>query len=172
MGGSTRSVSWTRGLACALDHGLVAWEHALADSVSDSIVVDAGPDAVWGVIADFDAYPEWNDEITSAEVLNADEDGWGTRVRFEVDAGVIGATFTLAYTYTDDSMSWWLVEGDKLRKNDGTYRLEERDDGTTVVTYELEIEAAVPLPGLVKRQAARRIVTRALSSMRDQAEGA
>lgn len=144
----------------------------MADSVSDSIVVAAGADAVWDVIADFDRYPEWNDEITSAEVLAADEHGWGTRVRFEVDAGMIGATVTLEYAYTDDRMSWWLVEGDKVRKNDGTYRLEERDDGTTLVTYELEIEPAVPLPGLVKRQAARRIVTRALSSMKEQAEAA
>lgn len=144
----------------------------MADSVADSIVVEAGADAVWDVIADFDRYPEWNDEITTAEVLATDEQGWGTRVRFEVDAGVIGATVTLEYAYADDAMSWWLVEGDKVRKNDGTYRLEERDDGTTLVTYELEIEPAVPLPGLVKRQAARRIVTRALSSMKEQAEAA
>lgn len=142
----------------------------MAESVSDSIVVDAGPAAVWDVIADFERYPEWNDEITSAEVLASDEQGWGTRVRFEIDAGVIGATVTLEYAYADDRMSWWLVEGDKVRKNDGAYSLEERDDGTTLVTYELEVQPAVPLPGLVKRQAARRIVTRALSSMKQRVE--
>lgn len=142
----------------------------MAESVSDSIVVDAGSDAVWDVIADFETYPEWNDEITSAEVLASDEQGWGTRVRFEIDAGVIGATVTLEYAYADDRMSWWLVEGDKVRKNDGAYTLEARDDGTTLVTYELEVQPAVPLPGLVKRQAARRIVTRALSSMKQRVE--
>lgn len=144
----------------------------MADAVADSIVVDAPPETVWDVIADFDRYPEWNDEISAVEILETDEDGWGTKVRYSIDAGVIGATVVLAYTYTDHAMTWWLVEGDKVRKNDGTYTLEPQDDGTTRVIYELEIEPAIRLPGVMKRQAARRIITRALKSMKESAEAA
>lgn len=142
----------------------------MADSVTDSIVVHAAPEVVWDVIADFERYPEWNDEVTEVEILESDDHGWGTKVRYRIDAGVIGATVVLEYAYDDQAMSWWLVEGDKVRKNDGTYTVELQDDGTTHVTYELEVEPVIRIPGVMKRQAARRIITRALKSMKDQAE--
>lgn len=142
----------------------------MADTVSDSVVVQAGADAVWDVIADFDRYPEWNDEVREVEVLETDEQGWGTTVRFKIDAGVFNATLVLAYTYTDDRMSWWLTEGDKVKKNDGAYTLDARPDGTTQVTYELEVEPAFKVPGVLKRQAARRIVSQALKAMKERAE--
>lgn len=144
----------------------------MADAVSDSIVVEAQPDVVWDVIADFDRYPEWNDEISTVEVLDTDDQGWGTKVRYTIDAGVISATVVLAYAYTDTTMTWWLVEGDKVRKNDGTYTLEALADGTTRVIYELEVEPVIKLPGMMKRQAARRIITRALKNMKESAETA
>lgn len=142
----------------------------MADTVSDSVVVQAGAGAVWDVIADFDRYPEWNDEVREVEVLETDEQGWGTSVRFKIDAGVFNATLVLAYTYTDDRMSWWLTEGDKVKKNDGAYTLEARPDGATQVTYELEVEPAIKVPGVLKRQAAKRIVSQALKAMKERAE--
>jgi glycine/D-amino acid oxidase-like deaminating enzyme len=67
------------------------------DAVADRIVVEAPPEVIWDVIADFEAYPEWNDEITAAEVLETGDDGWATKVRFTVDASVLGtATVVLA----------------------------------------------------------------------------
>jgi ribosome-associated toxin RatA of RatAB toxin-antitoxin module len=44
----------------------------VTNAVQDSIVVHADPDAVWDVIADFEAYPEWQPEIREAEVLETD----------------------------------------------------------------------------------------------------
>lgn len=143
----------------------------MADSVSDSIVVEAGPDAVWDVIADFDQYPEWNAEVKQVEVLSSDEQGWGTKVRFSIDAGVLAATLVLEYEYSDYAMSWWLTEGDKLKKNDGTYTLEPQEDGSTKVIYELAVEPNFRVPGVLKRQAARRIVSQALKAMKQRAEG-
>ncbi len=142
----------------------------MGDAVSDSVVVRADPAAIWDVIADFDAYPEWNDEIEEAETLEVGDDGWGTRARFRINAGVVQAEVVLAYAYTDESMRWWLEEGDKVRRNDGVYTLEPREDGTTEVRYELEIEPSVRVPGMLRRQAARRIVARALAGMKQRAE--
>lgn len=150
----------------------------MSNAVSDSITVQADPDAVFDVIADFGAYPEWQEEIKSVEVLETDEDGWGTKVRFDVDAKIMTTTYVLAYTYDQAEggvgrvyeMSWTLVEGDQVRKIDGTYRLEEQDDGSTLVVYDLEVEPAISLPGIMKRKAARRIVDSALDGMKRRVE--
>lgn len=142
----------------------------MSDAVSDSIVVEADPDMVMDVIADFEAYPEWQDEIKEVEVLARDNDGWGTEVRYVVDAKIFSMTYVLAYTYDDDAMHWTLVEGDQVRKIDGTYRLEEQGDGTTLVIYDLEVVPAISLPKMVRRQAAKRIVDSALKGMKRRVE--
>ena len=41
----------------------------MADQTTSEIVVDAAPDQVMAVIADFDAYPQWATGVKQAEVL-------------------------------------------------------------------------------------------------------
>lgn len=142
----------------------------MTESVSERIVVDADPDTVMEVIADVEAYPQWPEEVRSVDVLETDEDGWVTRARFVVDAKVTTAVYVLDYTYDDSSMRWALVDGDQLRRNDGAYELRDRGDGTTEVAYTLALEPAVRVPGLLRRQLARRIVDTALSGMKQRVE--
>lgn len=142
----------------------------MTEAVQDSIVVASDPDTIMDVIADFEAYPQWQPEIKEVEVLETDEDGWGTRVRFKVDAKIISTNLVLAYTYGDNEMRWVLVEGDQVRKNDGRYSLEDQGDGTTKVTYELEVDPTIPMPGMLKRQGARRIIDGALKGMKKRVE--
>ena len=73
---------------------------------------------------------------------------------------------TLRYTHTDTAMRWTLVEADQLRRNDGAYELAAQDDGRTEVTYRLEVEPAVPVPGMLRRRAARHIAGQALEGLR------
>jgi ribosome-associated toxin RatA of RatAB toxin-antitoxin module len=142
----------------------------VTESVRDSIVVDASPAAVMAVIRDFAAYPQWQAEVRSAEVLTRDAHGRGTTVRFLLDAKFLRTTLVLAYRHSDHELRWSLVEGDQLRRDDGSYALEELGDGRTRVEYALEVEPAVRLPALVRRTAARRLVDAALHAMRRRVE--
>src|ERR671937_491565 len=47
---------------------------------------------------------------------------------------------------------------------------EPTGDGATRVTYRLDVELGMPLPGLVKRQAAKQIVRSALSDLKRRVE--
>lgn len=142
----------------------------MADRVQESIVVQADVATVLETVASFDDYPEWQDEMKAAETLETDENGWGTKARFTVDAKVLSATFTLTYEYTETSMSWTLVEGDKLTQNDGSYELKDLGDGRTEVTYTLEVGLSVPLPGMVRRRAAKQIVGSGLKGLKQRVE--
>ena len=57
-----------------------------------------------------------------------------------------------------------------LRRLDGTYRFEPDGPASTRVHYELAVELAVPLPGLVKRRAAGLIMGSALKELKKQVE--
>ena len=78
----------------------------------------------------------------------------------------------LGYDYSEapESFSWHFIEGDMLRRLDGTYRFEAEDDGSTRVHYDLTVEVAVPLPGLIKRRAAGLIMGSALKELKAQVD--
>ena len=142
----------------------------MTDVVNDSIVVNADPDSVMDVIADFDAYTDWQDEIKEVEILETDEDGWGTKVRFRVDAKIAQVNYVLSYTYEDAAMRWTMVEGDKVKRNDGSYELTDQGDGTTLVSYNLEVEPGIKIPSMVRKQAEKRIAHGALKALKRRVE--
>lgn len=142
----------------------------MADTVTEQVQVRADPDTIFEVIGDFATYPEWQDEVQEAEILATDEDGWATRVRFVLDAKIMTTTFVLDYAYTDTTISWSLAHSDTLRRNEGSYTLADRGDGTTDVTYTLVIEPTIPVPGMLRRRAAKRIVDGALMNVKARAE--
>jgi ribosome-associated toxin RatA of RatAB toxin-antitoxin module len=142
----------------------------VTDAVRERIVVRADPDTILDVVADFEAYPQWQPEVKDVEILETDDDGWGTRVRFVIDARLFTTSLVLAYTYSEAAMRWHLVEGDPVKRNDGEYVLRDLGDGTTEVTYALEIDPGVPVPGIVRRQAAKRIVDSGLHGLKRRVE--
>ena len=141
----------------------------MADESTQSITISAPPDDIIGVIADFDAYPQWADAITSATVLTHDDDGRPEQVRFTLDAGPIKDTYVLAYDWVDDGVTWDLVSGQMQRAQRGRYRLAGEGGGTTV-TYTLSVDLAVPLPGMLKRRAEKRIMDQALTGLKRRVE--
>jgi hypothetical protein len=74
------------------------------------------------------------------------------------------------YSGAPGEFSWKFVEGDMLRRLDGTYRFEPESPSSTRVYYELAVELSMPLPGLVKRRAAGLIMGSALKELKKQVE--
>jgi ribosome-associated toxin RatA of RatAB toxin-antitoxin module len=148
----------------------------LADRTESRTVVDAPPADVLGVIADFDAYPEWTGAVKQTEVVQEYDDGWPYQVRFVLDAGVIKDTYTLAYEWDVDehgvgTVSWTLVEAEQLLRGlDGSYELAAADGGTEV-TYKLTVDVRIPMLGMLKRKAEKGIIETALTELKKRAEG-
>ncbi len=147
----------------------------MADRTESRIHIDADPESVLAVIADFEAYPGWTGSVKSAEVLEADENGWAYQVRFQLDAGAIRDTYTLAYEWDieDDgsgTMSWYLIEGTVLTAMDGSYTLTPNGSGTNV-DYQLAVDLKVPIIGVLRRKAEKVIVDTALSELKKRVEG-
>jgi hypothetical protein len=142
----------------------------MTDESTQSIVIDADPAAVMGVIADFENYPIWTGSVKSAEVLEVGADGRPGRVAFVLDAGVVRDKYELAYTWTGDTVvEWTLVSGQMMRSQRGRYQLESRD-GATHVTYWLSVDLVIPMLGLLKRKAERVVMDTALKQLKKRVE--
>ncbi|MGH3436343.1 MAG: SRPBCC family protein, partial [Sciscionella sp.] len=120
----------------------------MPDLSTQSIVINAAPDRIMAVIADFPAYPEWAKAITDIEVLARDERGRAERVQLTVDAGPVKDTYVLAYAWAEDGLSvrWSLVKGQMQKAQDGAYSLATTSEGTEV-TYTLSVQLAIPIIG-------------------------
>lgn len=142
----------------------------MVDEVSERVVVGADAATVLDVIRDVEAYPQWQAETTVAEVLDRQEDGLPARVHFVVDGGVFRESMVVEYAHSATGMSWRLVSGEQLRRNDGRYEVTDRGDGTAELAYALAVDLAIPLPGIIRRRAAKRIVDTALRGAKARAE--
>jgi hypothetical protein len=110
--------------------------------------------------------------VKSAAVLATDDEGRATQVEFRAAALGKSIRYVLEYDYSEvpDAFSWRLVEGDMLRRLDGRYQFEPEGEHSTRVHYDLAVELAMPLPGLVKRRAAGLIMGSALKELKKQVE--
>ena len=144
----------------------------MTDTASERIRVDASADRCFDVAVDFESYPEWARDVREAKVLETDDQGRGAKVEYRAAALGKSVRYVLQYDYTEApvSFSWSLVEGDMLRRLDGTYRFEAEGPSSTRVHYDLAVDMSMPLPGLLKRRAAGLIMGSALKELKKQVE--
>lgn len=142
----------------------------MPDQATERTTIDASPARCLEAALAFDSYPTWAHEIKETEVLERDDEGRSTRVRFRAAAMGRSTTYILGYDYSEAprKLSWKLLEGDITRQLDGSYDFAPvpGDPDRTDVTYELAVELVVPLPGFVKRRAESRIMHTALRELK------
>ena len=145
----------------------------MADTSTQSIQVHAPTDRVAAVICDFPRYPEWAEATKQVEVLEENADGYATRVRFVLDAGVMADEYTLAYSYAADlsRIEWTLVAPSRMQQvQNGSYDLGDNGDGTCTVTYTLEVELSIGMLGMFRRKAEKMIMDTALKQLKRRVE--
>ncbi len=131
----------------------------MIDQATETEHVAASPSRCFDIAVDFERYPEWAHDVKEANVLERDAHGRAVKVEYRASALGRSTHYTLAYDYTQapERLSWSLVEGDIMRVIDGAYTFAPQGNGTDI-TYSLQIELIVPLPGFVKRRAEVRIL--------------
>jgi ribosome-associated toxin RatA of RatAB toxin-antitoxin module len=143
----------------------------MADQSTQSITINATPASIMAVIADFAMYPSWTGSVKKAEVLETGPDGRARRVAFTLDAGVIRDHYELKYKWSgEEKVEWELVSGEMMRSQTGSYVLAPRDATTTLVTYSLAVDLAIPMLGLLKRKAERIVMDTALKELKKRVE--
>jgi ribosome-associated toxin RatA of RatAB toxin-antitoxin module len=145
----------------------------MAETSTQSIVIAAPVDRIAEVICDFPRYREWVSAASQVEVVEEYEDGYASKVRFVLDAGMARDEYTLAYEYSADlsHIEWNLTEPSRLqRAQSGSYDIEDDGDGTSTVTYTLSVELAIGMLGMFKRKAEKMIMDTALKELKRRVE--
>ncbi len=144
----------------------------MADQATEHISVGAPPERCFDVAADIERYPEWAADIKEVEVKERDDQGRPLLVTFRAAAFGRSTSITLAYDYAEAPhvLSWKLTQGDITTKWDGTYIFDAGEGGATDVTYHVEAELRVPIPGFIKMRATSRIMATAMRELKARVE--
>lgn len=143
----------------------------MGQRVTDTTAIEASRETIFDIIVDLEAYPDWVDGMLETEILSSDEHDRPIRARFRIDARIAEIEYTLEYTYDEPNLSWTLVEGEMISQLDGSYELNDLGDGRTRVRYSIEADVDMPVPGFLKKRAARTILDQGLTGLKQQAEG-
>jgi ribosome-associated toxin RatA of RatAB toxin-antitoxin module len=136
------------------------------------MVVSASPARCFAVSADIASYPSWAADIKAVTIDERDDEGRPSLVTFRAAAFGRSTSYTLSYDYSEAPtvLAWVQTEGDITNKLDGRYVFAASADGGTEVTYHLEAEMKVPLPGFIKMRAQSRIMSIALRDLKARVE--
>jgi uncharacterized membrane protein len=109
-----------------------------AMSGSASAEIDAPVEAVWAIVQDIEAAPEWQRGLDAMEVLERDEQGRAVQCETTTDTKLKVFTARVRFTYASPRELHWTQERGDLRSMDGSWRLEDAGGGRTLATYTLD----------------------------------
>jgi uncharacterized membrane protein len=126
----------------------------MTEGTFQTLEIDAPAEAIYDAAADIGSYPEW-----------------ATGVK-EVEGFVKEIEYVLRYTHDrPNSLSWVAEEDSKdVKMLEGSYTFNPVD-GATEVIYALSVEPNFIVPGFLRRQAEKQIVTTALRGLRKRVTG-
>jgi ribosome-associated toxin RatA of RatAB toxin-antitoxin module len=144
----------------------------VADQATEHMSVSASTERCFSVVADIERYPEWAADIKEIIVDERDDQGRPVLVTFRAAAFGRSTSYTLRYDFSEAPrvLSWVLTKGDITSKLDGSYIFDAGEGSGTDVTYHLEAELRVPIPGFIKMRAQSRIMSTAMRELKARVE--
>lgn len=143
----------------------------MTDGTFSQLEIDAPAEALYDAAADIAAYPEWATGVREVEVIDLDDSGRVVRARFVVEGFVKEIEYVLRYTHDRPHvLSWVAEESADLKMLEGSYVFTPKN-GATEVVYSLSVELKFTIPGFLRRQAEKQIVTTALRGLRKRVTG-
>lgn len=138
----------------------------MTEGTFSTLEIDASPEALYDAAADVATYPDWASGVKEVEILEAGETGRVERARFVLEGFIKEIEYVLRYTHDRPNVLSWVAEdSDDLKMLEGSYQFTPVD-GATEVVYSLTVEPNFTVPGFLRRQAEKQIVTTALRGLR------
>jgi coenzyme Q-binding protein COQ10 len=109
-----------------------------------SIVINAPIEKVFGIISDYERYPEFLKEVKRIKTSNRK----GNEVDVHYEAEIVKVIkYTLHLKEEKPTkVSWTFIEGEFMKDNKGGWTLEATPDGKTKATYNIEVTVGMLVP--------------------------
>ena len=115
--------------------------------VSKTVEVNADAESILAIVADFETYPEWNDEVKAVYILARYDDGRPSQLRLDtVIQGQAGTFIQAVYYPGANQIQTVLQQGDLFNKQDQLFSVVAMGP-SSLLTVDLDVETSLPVPG-------------------------
>lgn len=121
--------------------------------VSKTVEVEAEAATILGIVADFEAYPQWNDEVKAVYILARYNDGRPSQLRIDTEIqGQRGTYIQAVYYPSPAQIQTVMQQGDLFSKQHQMFSVVEMGP-SSLLTVDLDVETSIPgVPALMVKK--------------------
>ncbi|MEC4841640.1 SRPBCC family protein [Mycobacteroides chelonae] len=138
--------------------------------VSQTVEVAAPPQVIVSIVTNYEAYPEWNKEISSVEILDRLPDGRPRIVRLRVEMTGMASTNVAEIAYLNAAqVATRLLESDIFEKQEQTFSIVPMGP-TCLLTVDMDVETKLPIPKPMVKKLANQVLEHLAEGLKGRAE--
>jgi ribosome-associated toxin RatA of RatAB toxin-antitoxin module len=120
--------------------------------VSKTVEVAATPETIMSIVADFEAYPQWNEEVKGCWVLARYDDGRPSQLRLDVQVQGMGGSYICAVYYPSPAEIYTVLQqGDLFSKQQQNFSVVGLG-ATSLLTVDLDVETKMVIPKMMVKK--------------------
>lgn len=138
--------------------------------VSKTVEVAADAALIMGIVADFEAYPQWNEEVNGVWVLARYADGRPSQLRLDTSVSGFDGTFIQAVYYPGpNQIQTVMQQGELFSKQEQLFSVVEMGP-TSLLTVDLDVETEMTVPQMMVKKLVNNALDHLADSLKQRAE--
>lgn len=138
--------------------------------VSKTVEVNADAAAILSIVADFESYPRWNDEVKAVYVLHRYDDGRPSQLRVDTSIqGHEGTYIQAVYYPAPTQIQTVLQQGELFSKQNQLFSVVAMGP-SSLLTVDLDVETTVAVPNLMVKKLVNDALEHLANNLKRRAE--
>ena len=138
--------------------------------MSKTVEVNADAAAIMAIVADFEAYPQWNGSIKGLWVLARYDDGRPSQLRLDTEVQGLQGTYIQAVYYPgQNQIQTVLQQGDLFSKQEQLFSVVEIG-ASSLLTVDIDVETTMPVPAPVLKQLLNNVLDHLAENLKQRAQ--
>ena len=138
--------------------------------VSKTLEVNADAKSILDIVADFESYPEWNDEVKAVYILARYDDGRPSQLRLDTEVQGHAGTYIQAVYYPGPAQIQTVMQqGELFSKQDQLFSVVEMGP-SSLLTVDLDVETSFAAPALMVKKLVNDALEHLAGNLKTRAE--
>jgi ribosome-associated toxin RatA of RatAB toxin-antitoxin module len=138
--------------------------------LSKTSEVDADAAAIMAIVADFEAYPQWNEGVKGAWVLARYDDGRPSQLRLDTEVQGMPGTYIQAVYYPGpNQIQTVMQQGDLFLKQEQLFSVVQVGN-KSLLTVDLDVEPSMPVPAPMVKMLLNNVLDALAENLKKRAE--
>ncbi|WP_099025318.1 SRPBCC family protein [Mycolicibacterium palauense] len=138
--------------------------------VSKTVEVNADAEAIMRIVADFEAYPQWNEEVKGAWILARYDDGRPSQLRLDTSVQGMDGTYIQAVYYPGpNQIQTVMQQGEHFSKQHQVFSVVAMGP-TSLLTVDMDVETTMAVPQMMVKKVVNDALEHLANNLKARAE--